>query len=692
MRPRTLGAFALALTTAVAPSWLAAQSADHAFDLATLQTVGSVERAETVFGRPGLIVAPDSRLELPTPDGVWGANRYAVTDVRFDGEHSGVVVFEFFGERSSGKPRMTAKLGLLPGLPTRLVLPLSLLGGQQVFAARRPRQLKGVVLGGRVDPAALTRVSVHLVRGNDPEARLHVDGVRLTKDRPEPMPAVAEPVVDEIGQWTRRSWSGKAMGVEQMVARLREARASAVRDEASPRDGLSRFGGFQALRFDATGWFRTAQHDGRHWLVDPDGCAFFSVGPDCVGLPGTGPVEGMRDLFAWLPERDDVRFKDCYSKRHGRDAFSFGRANLVRAFGNDWWSGWFDVTRAQLRSAGCNTIGNWSSRDFVAKAKMPWVLPLSGFPWAEPSLFRDFPDVFSDDYVERSSRFARRLEPYKDDPYLIGYFLRNEPQWGFGRHNLAREMVASATRSATRGRLVEWLQERYGRGIAAISEAWGVEIASWDALAGDALVVPDGSPAVVDLWEFSEVMVERYLRVPSEALRAVDPHHLNLGIRYAWISSDLCYVAAGKLFDVFSLNVYADRPRAKEIAKITQRTGLPVLIGEFHHGGLDRGLPSTGIRGVPSQQSRADAYCDYMECGAALPSLVGAHYFQWNDQPVTGRFDGENYNIGFVDVCLRPHAEFFAGVKRTNASLFDVLTGKRKPRDLEVDRVDPVFF
>ena len=82
--------------------------------------------------------------------------------------------------------------------------------------------------------------------------------------------------------------------------------------------------------------------------------------------------------------------------------------------------------------------------------------------------------------------------------------------------------------------------------------------------------------------------------------------------------------------------------------------GKPVLIGEFHFGALDRGLPSTGLEGVASQEERGVAYRRYVEAAAADPNVVGTHYFVLNDQEVLGRFDGENFQIGFVDVCHRP--------------------------------------
>lgn len=37
--------------------------------------------------------------------------------------------------------------------------------------------------------------------------------------------------------------------------------------------------------------------------------------------------------------------------------------------------------------------------------------------------------------------------------------------------------------------------------------------------------------------------------------------------------------------------------------------------------------------------------------------MVGTHWFQYGDQPLTGRGDGENYQIGLIGVCDRPYDE-----------------------------------
>jgi hypothetical protein len=160
-------------------------------------------------------------------------------------------------------------------------------------------------------------------------------------------------------------------------------------------------------------------------------------------------------------------------------------------------------------------------------------------------------------------------------------------------------------------------------------------------------------------------------------VKAVDPHHLNLGMRYAWISSDLLY-RAGQRFDVFSINGY-NFPGPPDTAEIARRSNKPVMIGEFHFGATDRGLPATGIQGTTSQAERAKAYRYYVEQGFSRPEIVGLHYFQWFDQAIAGRFDGENFNIGFMDICHQPYPELMQSARQTHERLYSVAAGETAP-------------
>jgi hypothetical protein len=137
-------------------------------------------------------------------------------------------------------------------------------------------------------------------------------------------------------------------------------------------------------------------------------------------------------------------------------------------------------------------------------------------------------------------------------------------------------------------------------------------------------------------------------------------------------------VASKKYFDVFSINHYGYEAPLDEIQRIYDQTGLPVIIGEFHFGTPGRGL-APGLAQTSNMEERAVAYRYYVEKAASHPALIGAHWFQWIDQPSTGRFDGENYNIGLVDVTDRPYPDMIKASKETFGRLLDIHSGKEPP-------------
>ena len=50
--------------------------------------------------------------------------------------------------------------------------------------------------------------------------------------------------------------------------------------------------------------------------------------------------------------------------------------------------------------------------------------------------------------------------------------------------------------------------------------------------------------------------------------------------------------------------------------------------------------------------------------------IVGTHWFQWQDQALTGRFDGENYQIGFVTATDTPYPELVAAARDIGATMY----------------------
>ncbi len=579
--------------------------------------------------------------------------------VRWRGPHVGVLRFLFMA-RGEREPRLVAGYTILPDLWVTLRLPLSIFDIDDLRLPRTPGVLTTLVNGQRLDPAELDRVCVNAraaVEGGCFEA-----GALLEGARPEAALAPTLPVVDPLGQWMARDWSGRTRSIEEMQTRLRrELRLVRRFARARPEPPVAH---------------RVEQTDGRWAFVDPEGRRFFSLGINCISHAQSGPMPpAMESLLVGRPRQVERLIG-------GVEQYSFQAENLRRAFGEAAYESWAELTESRLRRWGINTVGNWSDEAFLARSRLPHVWGWPAFPRTATRLFRDLPDVFSPDYEIEARRCAEALRPRAADGRLLGAFMMNEPHWAFGRFNLAAEMLVANPGTHTRRRLAAWMAERYGGDAAALARAWGGRATGFEEF--ERRVWPDlaraGGRVEEDLWEFSRLIVRRFVGVPAEAARAVAPAVLNLGVRYAWLASPLLLEGA-EHFDVYTVNNYSANAPVDTIREIGAATGRPVLVGEFHFGALDRGLPSAGLRAVATQADRAVAIRRYVETLAAEPWAVGAHYFQLNDQPLLGRFDGENYQIGLVDVCHRPYREVCAAFRAASRAIPEVRAGRRAPFD-----------
>ena len=564
-------------------------------------------------------------------------------------------------------------LSLFPHWPCRIPVPLATASGRTLFLERTPGRFKATVAGANLAFEDLEEVRLEIPPGAESDVRLDRAAVEAETPRDYPMPP--KPLVDGLHQWRARDWPGKARDLADVRAAL-EAELGAPAS-AFPA-GWSRFGGWTGKRFDATGFFH-ATHDGRRWwLVDPEGHAFWSVGCNCIRPSVDVNATGIESVFdPPLPSPADAPHLWRASSRRG--SFDALAHNLERALGPDWRDRWMTLTGRRLRAYGFNTIANWSDPELPERCGVPYVFTMRDFPSTRRTIFRDFPDVFAPEYDERSRAFAQQLVERRGDARMIGYFMTNEPQWAFvSRFDLGEQLLLSDEPFAARDAFIEGLRGKYGT-MAALNAAWGSRLAAFDDLRRR--IEPAARPgSPPDTQAFTARAVERYVRVPAAACRAADPNHLNLGLRWAWIHSDYQLAGADAL-DAFSINCYRLKPDADAIARLSAKTGRPVLIGEFHVGALDRGLPSGGIRNTRTMAGSVRAYRYYIENAAAVPELIGAHYFQWNDQHVLGRFDGENMQIGLHDITGRAYPERVETCRAVHPGLYRIVNGEAPPFD-----------
>ena len=71
---------------------------------------------------------------------------------------------------------------------------------------------------------------------------------------------------------------------------------------------------------------------------------------------------------------------------------------------------------------------------------------------------------------------------------------------------------------------------------------------------------------------------------------------------------------------------------------------------------------------MPTQTERAVGAAAAVRHFASFPNIAGIHWFQYYDEPSGGRGDGENFNMGLVDIHNEPYAGLTAALKQANAA------------------------
>lgn len=334
------------------------------------------------------------------------------------------------------------RFGLLPRFNTRICLDLDLLDNRTIFTNRTPGTLKLVVHGQRTDREEVERFEL----GTDKvyhDIRVRFENFFLSDTPPEEFPVPEKKLVDEFGQWKGAEWPGKIHSLEELGDKYRaqEGEAKYLFPE------WNRWGGDRNRKLkEGTGFFSTHKTaDGRWHLTDPDGCDYFSVGPCGTHAGEWGRIDSFGGCCDWLPEKDPEYQEFFFSRRGRRAAYmpedfskmvSFGCINLKRVYGESWWEKWEEISCHILMENGINSHGNFPGirvmdRTGEKGGRMAYVRELPDFPVTDTLIFRDFPDVLSPEYEEKSKRYAQKLGEWKDDPWLIGYFLRNEPEFNF---------------------------------------------------------------------------------------------------------------------------------------------------------------------------------------------------------------------------------------------------------------------
>ncbi len=332
---------------------------------------------------------------------------------------------------------------------------------------------------------------------------------------------------------------------------------------------------------------------------------------------------------------------------------------------------WVEATRRRLAAWGFNSAGGWALPP--QELHLPTVVNLelgrrARFHWFDP---------FAPKTATRMMALARKLvAPYRNTPYRIGYFSDNEVGWWAGALFVFYSMKPAD--SATKQRWVETLRDHYGGDWARFTADFlpPPNVRSWAALlaaTGMTRMRPGGAGIHV-VREWCGIVARHYYALASRAIRAADPDALYFGDRLPIYYDPAAIRAMAPYVDAIATNYNVDASDGwiadyyfDGLRKLSG--GKPVLVSEWFYaarqnrtGNLNNGHLMT----VDTQAERAVGAAAATENFAAIPEIVGAHWFQYYDHPKGGRPDGEDYDFGLVDIDDQPYRRLTAALAAAN--------------------------
>jgi hypothetical protein len=391
-----------------------------------------------------------------------------------------------------------------------------------------------------------------------------------------------------------------------------------------------------------TRWSVT-RNSGVAWLETPCGDEFFSAGVNVLDGGAPRRVAGDQLRYSWTAFEPSL------------DA-------------------WAEETRTRLGLWGFNSAGGWSLPP--AELRLPEIANLelgrlAQFHWFDP---------FDPATEQRMMELAEKLvAPYKDSPYRIGYFSDNEVGWWNGALFVFYSQKPAT--NFTKQRWVQFLKDRYGddwtRFTADFVPPAGVD--GWDQLlAAEAVTkLRPGSQGIQAVRGWTGLVAERYYSLTEKAIRAADPDALLFGDRLPIYYDPVAIRAEAGHVDAIATNYNVDsgdgwvaRYYFDALHELTG--GKPVLVSEWffaatqnRSGNLNNGHLMT----VATQSDRAEGAARAIAQFAAIPDLIGLHWFQYADNPKGGRADGEDYDFGLVDTDNRPYEQLAAAIAPRNRNL-----------------------
>lgn len=471
------------------------------------------------------------------------------------------------------------------------------------------------------------------------------------------------PFIDQYGQSIQANWPEKV----RSDADLKSAAESESSKFAQwgPVKKFDRYGGLLNAPWTQkpTGFFYVIKHNGKDWLITPLGNPCFYIGVCDAPAPRLWPtpVEHREYLYHWLPSKTG-QFAAAWSvnpwgQPNETDVhyFAFHTANLIRKFGDDWQTkaNHSAVERAQM--LGFSGFGKWSE-GHLGVPDLPVLFP------AAHDLVKH-PDIFDPAVRQQLTQSLHdQIDPRKNDPWLLGWSIGNEQDEEIKPDEITQILSMNDSTPAKRAFL---------------------EMARRDGFSG-ALSTPENIEKLRQYYE-SELYKFFYTTVKS-----IDPNHLYFGswVTPNWWINETDWKIDAANSDVVGFDWYAHNFGDPPAPRLIALSGKPVLCGEFSFPPTYSGQRGYGTYNIHSQSDADEGqmYTRWIQDAAKNKQCVGVFYFQYRDQPLTGRGPGdapdsvvigEDYAFGLVDVTDRIKWDFAEQVRKANLAAAQERVGSK---------------
>lgn len=494
-------------------------------------------------------------------------------------------------------------------------------------------------------------------------------------------PASYPGVVDQYGQYASGDWPGKIYTSQTFAQQLQTENVDLNRYQ-----GTAEYDGTRRIPpLAGTGRWRVNRNpSGKWYFVHPNGRLFWSFGLTTVQPPDGTVTTNRQSMFSSLPANSGSNAEFWSTDSNGNSTFSFGQKNLQTKFGSSWRPLWLLQTMKRVKSWGFNTLGPWSDSYLYQNAGLPYTINLNtnDFPTRLQTPFAYWnylPDPFDTTFQSwATSKFIAGLSGHNGRTTFMGVYVDGEPSWGTMSSTAQRFQIAIAALNANylqpaKQAFLQQLQDKYTF-ISSLNSAWGTNFASWVAMQQPNVFNQQSftTSCQEDMRLFVISFADTYFAKVRSALSGAGCTALYLGCRDAWATPETTYAAMNHV-DVYSVTLYKN---PNDVNWTFPESTKPVIIAEFSYGAVDRGSFHPGPVGTNSQSERADLVRQYTNAAVRAQKVVGITWFQYYDQPITGRpMDGENYNVGLLSNTDTPYNEVIQQARNFGYVLY-ILRGR----------------